>query len=334
MSKVAHLSKNDHIDSLCLLFSNSNSAPSQKESALWEIVESTFKLVVSSIGKENLSQIYIKSNLDDIAMDAREFVIEHVKSYKPLAGSHFTGYLVNRANLSFFPLVRGRYGSTGSIDKNWHKVKAAIYASRDQFYLSFKRYPTKDELLSLVEASFVERYLNGPPTKANIISAKNRLKKDGIAKALSDFDAILASINVDISFDSVDNDALESTYASLRSQVEHAQSFTTELEHIYYLALGDKQWALPSFIGYFGALAKVEGSAIANCEPNDILSLNKLADQVDVNKNDLKRILVNAKSRITAPHAQYCYLPETFLFTQSTISKVADSIYGAEDLGF
>jgi hypothetical protein len=251
--------------------------------------------------------------------EARLWLIEQLREFRPAEeGGSVAVFL--RARLSWFR-SRVRRGENGQQQSHSaYTVSSAAGRAREEFLRDHRREPTGEELKNTVRAILLEQAKDKVLAGSELESeeaietvALARMRKDGLLAAIERFDEIriesLKPMPIRL-LEAREEDP--KPHWGIALPVVEDEPFDTpnreaEYDRLLSVALGDQQWARRAFSAKAGAApAGSEGDSDNN-------TLRDLADEEHRSIAELKNVLVTARARVTAPHAQWAHLSPSLL---------------------
>lgn len=251
---------------------------------------------------------------EDVQSAATLFCLEQLDGYQVNGQGTVLGYLSSRIEWFVADYVRDN-SLSGTLDRSWHLVRSAAGVVRQEWEAREGKSPSEGELASAVREHMTR-------VEADKVAAANprwgearcrqeaeaRLVKQGVRKALED----LASIRLLTHEVYLDTPVREDGHTLAETLVDQGGGSSEQrLDLLFALALGADGWARPALAARFGAQDDVEGEAALGWERSagkKVGSLTRLASACGKDKAELRSVLDRAVSRLSSPHAHWCYL--------------------------
>lgn len=256
--------------------------------------------------------------------EARLWLIEQLREYRPAEeGGSVAVFL--RARLSWFR-SRVRRGENGQQQSHSaYAVSSAAGRTREEFLRDHRREPTGEELKNAVRGLLLtqakEKILAGGDLESEEAienAALARMRKDGLLAAIERFDEIRVESQKPVPIrllEAREEDPRPHWGVALpviEDEPFDAPNREAEYDRLLSVALGDQQWARKAFSAKAGAApAGTEGDSDTN-------TLRDLADEEHRSIAELKQVLVTARARVTAPHAQWAHLSPSVLIEETS----------------
>ena len=279
------------------------------------VVEAMTRMVLKKLPK---SAGWLSSRRDEVAADARLWVMETLAEYRPGVGS-VAAMMASRREWIVARLVQQHSQGAGTLERSWYQLRAAAWAERARLREVTGREPDLETLKHATwERLVAEKVQRAVTDGADPVSARGRavasLKKSGKHAALSQLANVLNLGDADHSLDQPLRADGTVTVGTLLVDVEADHAAEQHLEQLYAVALGDEHWARPVLSGRFGALGGVEGTgALGDLDQSQLngsrgMSVIQLARATGRERGVVRDVLASAVNRLTAPHAHWAHL--------------------------
>jgi len=292
--------------------------PYRLESALGAVLATWAERVVAHAAKRGPKL----SDRSEVAAEARLWILEQLREYRPAEDGGSVAVFL-RARLSWFRSAARRSQDGAGRTHSSYTVGSAAGYVRERFLREQHREPSSSELKAAVADLLTEQ------TKEKVLASAEfadeealaravdgRLKKDGLAAALERFDEIRLESSPLLPLQTLtprEEDPRPNWGVAL--PVVEDPGFDQrdpeeDYERLLAVALGEQQWARAAFSARAGEVdAGAEGSAAG--------TLRDLAADADCSIAELKAVLVAARSRVFAPHAQWAHLSPSLVVDEA-----------------
>ena len=253
------------------------------------------------------------SDRAEVAAEARLWVLEQLREYRPADDGGSVAVFL-RARLSWFRSAARRNQDGAGRTHSSYTVSSTAGFARESFLREHHREPSnvelKDAVSTLLLAQTREKVLSSAEFTDEEDLARavtNRLKKDGIAAALERFDEIRIESRPVLPLQTLtprEEDPRPHWGVALPVVEDPGidqRDPEEDYERLLAVALGDQQWARAAF-------SSRAGEADAGAEGTVSGTLRDLAADAECSIAELKSVLVSARARVFAPHAQWAHL--------------------------
>jgi hypothetical protein len=265
------------------------------------------------------------SRLDrsEVLADARLWLIQQLREFRPDASGGTAGAFVRSRQQWFRSQVRRE--AVPSRSQGRFQALAVAGKAREGFIAEHRREPSSEELRALVtlvlEQQTRERILNRTPDideESVLVEVRRRMVKDGLTAALESLDDIrvqaMPEQRLQLQEDSDDSAAPGVPLPSVPGPEVEVRDEEDAYERLLRVALGDAQWARSAFSMRAGdAPSGADGEGGAS-------TLKDLAAEASCSVAELREVLAAARSRVSAPHAQWAHLAADVRIVEGTQS--------------